>query len=164
MLLHVDPLSSSAWNSLIVGTKQWFVVEPLHHTIYDKSESSFNFDSKSYDSYGQSMLSDDHRESELNLQYWFKNTVPEITHQIHTIQPTRKIFSFTQYPGDTVFIPAEWHHAVLNLETTVAITHNFVQSKHIDRYLELLKNDKESDLSAEEIEECRVAMLKGVRR
>ena len=74
--LHVDPLSTSAWNTLIVGCKHWVIIEPP-----SSSTSS---------------------------------------------AAMRRIYSFLQHAGETVVIPREWSHAVLNLSFTTAITHNYV--------------------------------------
>ena len=58
-----------------------------------------------------------------------------------TANATRNVYVFYQYPGDTVYIPHKYHHMVLNLSTSVAITHNYVPLRP-ERVLSFLRDVK----------------------
>ena len=67
-----------------------------------------------------------HAQGPTSLQ-WFLEVLP-------TLPPEqRPPIEVVQCPGDTLFLPAGWWHAVLNLDTSVAVTQNFVSPANLER-------------------------------
>ena len=99
--IHMDPLGTSAWNALIRGHKRWVLFPPgtPKEAIKPKGVDS--------------------------AIRWFDIVWPKTLKKdwgyarpIHVIQG----------PGETVYVPQGWWHVVLNLDFTVAVTHNFCSS------------------------------------
>ncbi|XP_002513952.2 F-box protein At1g78280 [Ricinus communis] len=108
---HVDPALTSAWNTLLCGRKRWALYPPgrvpIGVTVHVNDEDGdVNVDTPS------------------SLQWWL-DYYPLLAEEDKPIE-------CTQLPGETIFVPSGWWHCVLNLETTVAVTQNFVNSKNFE--------------------------------
>lgn len=107
--LHLDIWNTSAWNTVVTGSKLWLFF-PLSDQkyLYDGEVNPFNVDQDRYP--------------------LFKNARPMVC---------------LQSPGDIVFTPSNWWHAVYNLEKGVSITENFINEsnyKEVLAYFELRNN------------------------
>lgn len=108
---HVDPALTSAWNTLLCGRKRWALYPPgrvpLGVTVHVNDEDG-----------------DVNVETPSSLQWWL-DFYPLLADEDKPIE-------CTQLPGETIFVPSGWWHCVLNLETTIAVTQNFVNSKNFE--------------------------------
>lgn len=109
--IHCDPLSTSAWNTSIIGHKKWILFPPSYT-----------------------------KESIKGKQYKEKGADDEAIHYFRYIYPKvlenekiEKRFEFVQRPGETVYVPGRWWHCVLNLDDTIAITQNYCNRGNFDR-------------------------------
>jgi histone arginine demethylase JMJD6 len=109
--LHIDPLCTSAWNTLIRGRKLWVMFPPSTPRLLVK---------------GRKLMKPGEDDEAVD---YFVQLLPRILSDGEYQQlPDQRFVRFIQYPGETVFVPHGWWHAVLNLDDTLAITQNFVSS------------------------------------
>eukprot|EP00435_Cladocopium_sp_Y103_P011143 s2793_g2.t3 len=112
--LHKDPLGTSAWNALISGRKLWVLFPPGTPAEKLRPEISAEADSAA-----------------AWFLLWWRRKREEWPKEFEAIE-------FIQEPGEIVFVPARWWHAVLNLEEfcwdrdwvaklndSIAVTQNF---------------------------------------
>ncbi|KAK4434216.1 F-box protein [Sesamum alatum] len=108
---HVDPGLTSAWNTLLCGRKRWALYPPgrvpLGVTVHVNEDDG-----------------DVNIETPTSLQWWL-DFYP-------LLRENDKPIECTQLPGETIYVPSGWWHCVLNLETTIAVTQNFVNSKNFE--------------------------------
>ncbi|KAI7753357.1 hypothetical protein M8C21_011119 [Ambrosia artemisiifolia] len=108
---HVDPALTSAWNTLLCGRKRWALYPPgrvpLGVTVHVNDEDG-----------------DVDIETPTSLQWWL-DFYPLLADEDKPIE-------CTQLPGETIYVPTGWWHCVLNLEPTIAVTQNYVNSKNFE--------------------------------
>lgn len=94
--LHVDPMGTHAWVTVVEGLKRW-VLFP----------------------YGTDPQLIGIQDPQIPSALWFANWYDK------AMEAVPEAVEVLQRPGETVYVPAGWPHLVLNLEPTVAITHNY---------------------------------------
>lgn len=105
---HIDPLATSAWNALVYGRKRWIMTRPGARKRHVKGAKL-------------------RREGEDGeAATYFSYVLPRILRQ-EAEKKVRDmgIHEVIQEPGEVIFVPGGWYHAVLNLTHTVAVTQNF---------------------------------------
>lgn len=110
---HQDPNATAAWNAVISGRKKWIMYPPSVrppgvHPNGDVDATS--------------------------VVDWFMRYYVQIQQQ--NIDPSsvasrNRPWECVQEPGEMVFIPHRWWHMALNLDLTVAVTHNFVSTANV---------------------------------
>ncbi|KAH9328894.1 hypothetical protein KI387_001002, partial [Taxus chinensis] len=108
---HVDPALTSAWNTLLQGRKRWALYPPGRVppgvTVHVNEEDG-----------------DVNIETPSSPQWWL-DIYPLLAEE-------DKPMECTQLPGETIFVPSGWWHCVLNLETSIAVTQNFVNDTNLE--------------------------------
>ena len=109
--LHIDPLATSAWNTLLYGVKRWVMFPPDTPRHYIKGD---HLKQKGEDN---------------EAITYFSCVLPRIKEaerqRVRDGGTLMGIRECMQYAGETIFVPGGWWHAVLNLEDSLAVTQNF---------------------------------------
>ena len=99
--LHIDILSTSAWNAVFTGQKLWTFYPPdQKDLVYNGKVNPFKPD---YDRFPL-----------------FKKA---------------KGYYVVQNPGDIMFTPSNWWHAVHNTENTISLTDNFINNSNFKIFI-----------------------------
>lgn len=118
--VHIDPLNTNAWNTLLHGQKRWVLFPPHVSKSIVK---------------GRGVIRKDEDDEAI---HYFMTILPRIKAKAAaSIKDNRDYhgfacYEFTQNAGETVFVPHGWWHAVLNLTATVGVTQNFCSPRNFE--------------------------------
>ncbi|XP_072751632.1 2-oxoglutarate and iron-dependent oxygenase JMJD4 [Anoplolepis gracilipes] len=126
--LHADVFTSYSWSANIVGKKRWLLFPP-HEEDHLR------------DLYGQ--LAYDAVSEDLNDHTKYKMYDSK----------TLKCFDIIQEAGEIIYVPSGWHHQVWNLEDTISINHNWINSCNISNVWHALKKELRSVMK--EVDDCK---------
>lgn len=113
---HIDPNGTSAWNAALSGAKKW-ILAPRSAVLPGVVPSA---------SFGEVATT-------LSAVEWF---VDFYQHLKDAEVPG--VLECIQRPGDIIFVPHGWFHVVLNLETSFALTHNYVSTVNLRAVMRFL--------------------------
>ncbi|KAK5584022.1 hypothetical protein RB653_005629 [Dictyostelium firmibasis] len=80
-----------------------------------------------------------------------------------TVKPLEGILN----AGEMIFVPSGWYHSVLNLEESIAITHNFIDSNNLLKVVDFMATKKKKDLYNEftnKIEQAYPGKLESLKK
>jgi hypothetical protein len=131
---HMDPNATHAWNAAILGRKRWIFYPPgvtppgVHPSV-----------------------SGDQVAMPISIGEWLLNYyATEHMSNLLNAPPHERPLECTVDPGDVIFVPHGWWHAVINLDdVNVAITHNYVSRSNLPTVLRFM------DKKQEQISGCR---------
>jgi len=133
--VHVDPLATSAWNALISGRKRWALYPPRSVDKPTIKPRGLGLD-------GESIT-------------WFNKMYPRTTTEEWRKQGFPEPIDVVQYPGEIMFVPDGWWHAVLNLDETMAVTQNFSTTSRFDAVWRITRRARPK-MSAKWLEKLRL--------
>lgn len=117
--VHIDPLGTSAWNTLLFGVKRWVLFPPHVPKSVVK---------------GRKLILPGEDDEAI---HYFTTILPRIKRRAASCAgkgdfSNFECYEFTQYPGETVFVPHGWWHAVMNVTDTVGVTQNYCSKRNFD--------------------------------
>ncbi len=127
--MHLDPLNTNAWNSLLHGRKYWLLLSP---NVPENIAMGKPFVPKAVS--GQP---DPARHE--TVAGWFIDVLPKLRDFVAASKGQYVLHEVIQYPGETIFVPGNWWHAVLNLDDTLAITQNYCNESNFECKLMMSK-------------------------
>jgi hypothetical protein len=130
---HIDPFNTSAWNTVLTGSKRWAMYPP-DRTFPPPGTNGR--ESVPYSAQFQGVEAERGKvwgisspwglaESDQGPRHYFEAVLPRLSEGARPLQCMLR-------RGETLYIPSGWQHQVLNTAPSLAITENFMHEANIE--------------------------------
>ena len=130
----MDPAFTIAWNSLISGRKWWALLPkhlPAEPFVCSSSCSAS-------------------QDGDISQTAWFHHILPQLRHLSWYGQTVREV---NLGPGETLYLPSGFPHAVFNLEDNVSVTENYLASEGVAEVVAAILTGEDAGLGLSKGEE-----------
>jgi hypothetical protein len=145
---HMDPYMTSAWNALICGAKRWAFYPQgfLSNDLKELVDEALKDKQREIEEGEDSDEEGSQEMKELPLPAYLPCSEPLewITEEyVDACNEDVRPWECMQYAGEVLFVPSGWWHMVLNLDDTIAVTQNFVNTQNFATvFPDIAKRDK----------------------
>lgn len=129
--LHIDPLCTAAWNTVLQGHKFWLLFPPDTPEALLRPSTTGEEEEARCDE-GAALIN--------GAAAWYAHIHPKTREADWPKQ--YKPIEILQVAGETMFVPQGWWHAVLNLDLTVSVTQNFAGEWDFEDVWEITRNKR----------------------
>jgi len=115
--LHTDPAFTSPWNSVLSGHKWWVLMPP------EVLPEAFLCDEK---------CSKIKQDDDINVHSWFTHVLPQLRGRKWYGSTLKE---FIQGPGETIYMPGNLAHAIMNIDENLSVTENYFLADSLDDWV-----------------------------
>lgn len=128
-IFHIDPNQTNAWNVCLTGRKKWIFYPPGCSPPGVESSAD-----------GAEVV------VPVSTGEWLHTFWSFHQEARHSPDVTKRPLEAVLGPGELIFVPHGWWHMVINLDFTIALTHNYVGTSNLADVLRFLR-DKSDQVS-----------------
>ena len=159
--IHTDPMSTHAWNALISGAKHWVFFHPDTPSHLLTTNTLDVVQENQHDDDGSANDSKDIDRSDLwdDVYGWFHYQLDDIKQNVNDYFEQMAVeekgtdndneqnqivrcMECIQKPGEIIFVPSMWFHAVLNVKASIAVTQNYCSRTNINQVYNSMDDDE----------------------
>ena len=159
--IHTDPMSTHAWNALISGAKHWVFFHPDTPSHLLTTNTLDVVQENQHDDDGSANDSKDIDRSDLwdDVYGWFHCQLDDIKQNVNDYFEQMAVeekgtdndneqnqivrcMECIQKPGEIIFVPSMWFHAVLNVKASIAVTQNYCSRTNINQVYNSMDDDE----------------------